>query len=94
MCLCYIGEGNNTASAFALAVSQIPGMRLTLMTPEGYGLPAGELAKACSIAKETRTDIQQLHDLGRLPSGVDVVYTTRWLTMGQPKERSQLAKVV
>ena len=34
----YIGEGNNSASAIALAIARLPGMRLTLVTPEGYGL--------------------------------------------------------
>jgi ornithine carbamoyltransferase len=37
--LLYVGEGNNSASAIALAVARISGMRLTLVTPEDYGLP-------------------------------------------------------
>ena len=37
--LLYVGEGNNTAAALAYAVSKIRDMRLTLVTPEGYGLP-------------------------------------------------------
>src|SRR5690349_17691410 len=35
----YLGEGNNSASAIALAAARISGMRLTLVTPQGYGLP-------------------------------------------------------
>lgn len=42
----YLGEGNNTASALAYAVAQTPGMRLTLATPEGYGLARADLAAA------------------------------------------------
>jgi len=81
----YIGEGNNTAVALALAVSRVRGMSLTLVTPTGYGLPAAVLAKAQKTAKQNGADVFQLHDLSRLPKGVDIVYTTRWQTMGVPK---------
>jgi ornithine carbamoyltransferase len=81
----YIGEGNNSACALALAVAQTPGMRLTIVTPEKYGLPIDVLDKAQSIAKTCGADIQQIHEAHRLPKGVDAVYTTRWCTMGVPK---------
>src|ERR1041385_6548127 len=42
----YVGEGNNTASALAFAVALTPGMRLTLLTPEGYGLHSSLLETA------------------------------------------------
>jgi ornithine carbamoyltransferase len=78
----YIGEGNNTAVALAYAIAQIPGMRLSLITPYGYGLPPDVLRKACEMAGAHGACVEQEHDLGKLPTGVDVVYTTRWLTMG------------
>lgn len=81
----YIGEGNNSAVALAFAVAQTPGMRLTAVTPEEYGLPADALRKARSLAKTCGADVEQVHDLNRLPRGVDAVYTTRWCTMGVPK---------
>jgi len=81
----YIGEGNNSASALAFAVAQTPVMQLTLATPEGYGLPNDALASARSVAKACGTSIEQLHDLSRLPKRVNVVYTTRWCTMGVAK---------
>lgn len=81
----YIGEGNNTAVAFALAVSRVRGMNLTLVTPAGYGLPTGVLEEAQESAKLNGASVSQLHDLGNLPRGVDIVYTTRWQTMGVSK---------
>jgi ornithine carbamoyltransferase len=81
--LLYVGEGNNTASALALAVSLTRGMRLTLATPAGYGLPDGVLEAAA--ANGNGSVIEQIHDASRLPVGVDVVYATRWQTMGVPK---------
>ncbi len=80
----YIGEGNNTAVALALAISQIKGMSLTLVTPKGYGLPSSVLENSQEAAKLHGAFVHQLHDLCKLPRGVDVVYT-RWQTMGEPK---------
>lgn len=81
----YLGEGNNSAAALALAVALTPDMRLTLVTPEGYALPEADLKAASELARERRSVIEQHHRVDRLPRGVDVVYTTRWQTMGVPK---------
>jgi ornithine carbamoyltransferase len=81
----YLGEGNNSAAALALAVGMLPGMNLTLVTPEGYGLPETVLESARDFAKESHSIIEQHHDIHYLPHNVDVVYTTRWQTMGVPK---------
>jgi ornithine carbamoyltransferase len=81
----YIGEGNNTAEALAFAISQIPGMRLTVVTPEGYGLSSKSIEKACELSKRHGSMIEQHHRIDQLPKKVDVVYTTRWMTMGMPK---------
>jgi ornithine carbamoyltransferase len=78
----YLGEGNNSASAISLAVARIPGMRLTLVTPEAYGLDAGFLEEVRATAAANGAEVEQHHDMERLPCGVDAVYTTRWLTMG------------
>jgi len=83
--LLYLGEGNNTASALAFAVGMTEGMRLTLVTPAGYGLPDDVMAQAGELARAAGAEVAQFHDLERLPTGVDVVYTTRWQTMGEPK---------
>jgi ornithine carbamoyltransferase len=81
----YLGEGNNTAAALAFATAQIKGMRLTIATPEGYGLPDSVLTKAADISMQSGSFVNQIHDLDELPRDVDVVYTARWQTMGVPK---------
>lgn len=81
----YLGEGNNTASALAYAVSMIEGMQLMLVTPEGYGLPASVIETANESGRERGSTIDQHHDPANLPQGFDVVYTTRWQTMGVSK---------
>ncbi len=81
--LLYLGEGNNSASAISLAVARIPGMQLTLVTPEGYGLSEDFMTVVEASAAAHGARVEQHHDMGRLPRhGADAVYTTRWLTMG------------
>jgi ornithine carbamoyltransferase len=83
--LLYLGEANNTVSALAFALAQTPRCRLTIRTPEGYGLPAATLQRARAVAAENGTFIDQGHDPDDLPKNVDVVYATRWQTLGVPK---------
>jgi ornithine carbamoyltransferase len=81
--LLYIGEGNNSASAIALAVARVPSMRLTLITPPGYGLDPAFVAAVQATAAGHGAAIEHHHDVAHgLPGEVDAVYTTRWLTMG------------
>ena len=81
----YLGEGNNTAAALAFATAQIKGMRLTVATPEGYGLPLSVLNRAAEMARRSGSVVNQLHNPDELPRDVDIVYTARWQTMGVPK---------
>lgn len=80
----YIGEGNNTTAALALGTALTPGMRLTILTPEGYGLPQDFIESVSTLAGSHGSAVEQHHDVGGLPA-VDAVYTTRWLTMGVQK---------
>jgi len=82
--LLYMGEGNNTAAALALAFAKTPTMRITLVTPKRYGLPSSVLEQAAELARQTGSVIEQHHNVQNLPKDVDVVYTTRWQTMGEP----------
>ncbi|HEU5377679.1 MAG TPA: hypothetical protein VFV38_19820 [Ktedonobacteraceae bacterium] len=88
----YLGEGNSTAVALALAMSKIQGMRLTLLTPADYGLPLEFLQIAQCCARQHEAKIEQFHDLKNLPEGVDVVYATRWQTTGNCKKDPQWRK--
>lgn len=81
----YLGEGNNTAASLALAVAQTPGMSLTIVTPEGYGLDEQILETAHKLAAVHGSRIEHHHRIDHLPTNVDAVYTSRWQTMGVPK---------
>ncbi|MEV0456317.1 ornithine carbamoyltransferase [Catellatospora methionotrophica] len=83
--LLYVGEGNNTATALALAMTRLPGTTLELRTPPGYGLPADLAARAHAQAARTGAVIVERHDMEQLPKDVDAIYTTRWQTTGTSK---------
>jgi ornithine carbamoyltransferase len=80
----YLGEGNNTAAALALAVALTPGMKITFVTPKNYGMPEPLLKKACQLARQRGSIIEHHHSMDKLPKNIDAVYTTRWQTMGVP----------
>ncbi|MDT0480178.1 ornithine carbamoyltransferase [Streptomyces doebereineriae] len=81
----YVGEGNNTASALALALTRFPGAELELRTPPGYGLAASFRERAAEQAVRYGSVFRERHDMADLPADVDVVYTTRWQTTGTSK---------
>ena len=81
----YVGEGNNSAAALALALARFPGNELYLRTPAGYGLAEDKLAQARRQAVRSGSCIEEGHDMSALPAEVDIVYTTRWQTTGTTK---------
>jgi ornithine carbamoyltransferase len=81
--LAYLGEVNNTARALALLVGKLPDMRLDVYGPDGAGFSADELASLNAIRGADA--IRQFHKVPATPDPVDVVYTTRWQSMGAPR---------
>jgi ornithine carbamoyltransferase len=81
----YCGEGNRTAASLALAMSRIPGMKLTLATPAGYGLDPRVLSTARGLAQACGASVEETHDVGAVQPGYDVLYTSRWQEMGVSK---------
>jgi len=80
----YVGEGNNSAAALALALTRFPGTELHLRTPPGYGLDPEVLARGQEHAANHNSSIVDRQDMDDLPMA-DVVYTTRWETTGTTK---------
>lgn len=81
----YVGEGNNTASALALALMRCPGATLDLRTPPGYGLSADFHRRARAQASRSGARLRERHDMIDLPADLDAIYTTRWQTTGSSK---------
>jgi ornithine carbamoyltransferase len=81
----YVGEGNNTAAALALALSRYQSVDFCLCTPPGYGLEPDIAGQSQRQAKEHDSSLTETHDLATAIRDADVVYTTRWQTTGTAK---------
>lgn len=89
----YMGEGNNTATALAIGLSKFPNNRLSFLTPPNYQVDSGILHYAKDKALKRNTVIEEFHDISKLPTSADIVYTTRWQTTGTVKVDPQWRKV-
>jgi ornithine carbamoyltransferase len=81
----YVGEGNNSAVALALALSRFSGVELCLCCPPGYGVDREVVAVAQRQAKAHDSTVIECDDPATAPPDADVVYTTRWQTTGTSK---------
>ncbi|MEV6731324.1 MULTISPECIES: ornithine carbamoyltransferase [unclassified Streptomyces] len=79
-----VGEGNSSGAALALAAALTPGLRLTLLCPNGYEVPQAtlDLVDKLSNGQALVTQVTSPDDVA---GPVDAVYTSRWQTMGVPK---------
>ncbi|RKY09190.1 MAG: ornithine carbamoyltransferase [Planctomycetota bacterium] len=83
--LAYIGDGNNVARSLAFACAKF-NMQFVCASPTGYELDAETL----DAANETLPDCaSQTHDPVEAVTGVQVVYTDTWTSMGQEEEKAR-----
>ncbi|MER5466273.1 ornithine carbamoyltransferase [Streptomyces sp. NPDC002668] len=79
-----VGEGNSSGGALALAAALTPGLQLTLLGPEGYEVPQETLDLVDKLS-DGRALVSQVTSADEVTGPVDVVYTSRWQTMGVSK---------
>jgi ornithine carbamoyltransferase len=82
--LAYLGEGNNTAAALALLFSRVRGFRCSFYCPAGYGLKERTASIATDFAARSGAFVRFSNEVPKNPEPADIVYTTRWQTMGVP----------
>ncbi|MFI5705226.1 ornithine carbamoyltransferase [Streptomyces xanthochromogenes] len=82
--LLVVGEGNSSGAALALAGALVPGLRVTLLCPEGYEVPKTVLDLADELSGGHH-QVVQITDPDAVDGPVDAIYTSRWQTMGVPK---------
>lgn len=78
----YMGDGNSTAAALALALSRYRGVEAWFCSPRGFWLSEAVRKVADAAARDNDSQMFWLESLGDLPHAVDVVYTTQWETTG------------
>ncbi|MFF5921024.1 ornithine carbamoyltransferase [Streptomyces flavochromogenes] len=79
-----VGEGNSSGAALALAGALTPGLRITLLSPEGYEVPKSTMDLVDELSGGEH-QVRRITDPAEVDGPVDAVYTSRWQTMGVPK---------
>jgi ornithine carbamoyltransferase len=88
----YVGDGNNMAHSLLLAGASV-GARVSIATPERYGLNPVIVTMAKAIADETKASLRILTDPRKAIAGADAVYTDAWASMGQEQESEERATI-
>jgi ornithine carbamoyltransferase len=84
----YVGDGNNMAHSLLLAGASV-GAKVSIATPERYGLNPVILTMAQAIAEETKATLRIMTDPRKAVKGADAVYTDTWASMGHENEASE-----
>ena len=72
--LAYVGDGDNNVCSSLAEACALTGARLTIASPEGYGLDA------------LPEGVRQVVDPAEAVEGAGMVYTDVWVSMGQDEE--------
>jgi ornithine carbamoyltransferase len=84
--LAYVGDGNNIAHSLLLGASKA-GMEIRVATPQQHAPRADVVERARRIAQETGGEVVVGTDPVSAVTGVDMIYTDVWASMGQEAER-------
>jgi ornithine carbamoyltransferase len=88
----YVGDGNNMAHSLLLAGASV-GAKVSVATPERYGLNPVIVTMAKAIAEETKASLRILNDPRKAVAGADAVYTDTWASMGDESQAEERAAI-
>jgi ornithine carbamoyltransferase len=87
-----VGDGNNMAHSLLLAGASV-GAKVSIATPERYGLNPVIVTMAKAIADETKASLRISNDPRKAVAGADAVYTDAWASMGDESEAEERAAI-
>jgi ornithine carbamoyltransferase len=88
----FIGDGNNVAVSLLHACSKLA-LDFSIATPEGYDLDDNAWKLAEGFAAKSGSNLKKFRDPKQAVSGVNVIYTDTWTSMGQEEETEKRNKV-
>lgn len=88
----YVGDGNNMAHSLLLAGASV-GAKISIATPERYGLNPVIVTMAKAIAEETKAALRISNDPRKAVAGADAVYTDAWASMGSEAQAEERATI-
>lgn len=90
--LAYLGDGNNVAHSLILAAC-LAGMDVRVASPPGYE-PFGAIVSRCEeLASESGGSIKLVTNPEEAVTGVQVLYTDVWTSMGHEEEAAERTQV-
>jgi ornithine carbamoyltransferase len=81
----FVGAAGNIANSFCLALLKFAGAHVTMCCPAGYGFSSNVALELRELCGNSDSDFSQCHSLEDVSGNFDVIYTTRWKSMGQEK---------
>ena len=91
--IAFLGDGENNVTHSLAIAAGIFGMELAVAAPKGYWMLSEISESAIDLAKENGGRILQAVDPKVAVTGVDVVYTDTWVSMGDEREEKKRLKV-
>jgi ornithine carbamoyltransferase len=88
----YVGDGNNMAHSLLLAGASV-GAKVSIATPERYGLNPVIVTMAKAIAEQSKATLRIMNDPRKAVAGADAVYTDAWASMGAEHEAEERAAI-
>lgn len=85
----FLGDGGNNMAQSYLLAGATAGMHLRIASPDEYGPNPEVVADATAIAARTGGSITLFTDPDEAVSGVDVVVTDTWVSMGMAAEKTE-----
>lgn len=89
--LAYVGDGNNVCHSLMLGAA-LSGMRLTIITPAGFG-PCGHVLQQAQQLAQANGSVIELSQHLSAAAGADAIYTDTWLSMGDKGDPAQVARI-
>jgi ornithine carbamoyltransferase len=84
----FVGDGRNNMAQSYLLAGATAGMHVRIGAPAEYTPDPAVLADATARARETGGSITVLNDAVEAVTGVDVVVTDTWVSMGKEEEKA------
>ncbi len=85
----FIGDGENNVTHSLCLAAGILGMDFRVATPRGYQMQPKIVTAAKSLAKKSDAKISEFTQPQDAVTGVDVVYTDTWISMGDEAEKAK-----
>lgn len=89
--MAYVGDGNNMSHSLMIGCASV-GMSIRVATPKAYAPDAEVISFAQKRAAENGVQVTVGEDMKEALTGVDVVYTDTWSSMGQEDEKEARTK--